>query len=398
MDPNEKDAVPVEGGNEEANPVDVQAEALAAFDEGVSLADEAPAPPAPAGDDDGANGDEGGSGDGAGAGGEPEAAGDDGANGKPAAAGEETDEERAARELAERESAAKAEDDTAVKELGLRGKAEQRFRDLSGQVRELSQKLEQVGGEEVLELVTGLGGKAGLERVVQDAQAQHEWDRSMATIGCTPEQFGQAMGFLKAVNSDDPVVLKQARDNLLAEIAHLDGRLGEKTERHNPLDAHADLKAKVQRGDLDEEDALEIARLRAGGQKAQQQTEQQRQQAEAAQAQEQGTASLRQLGAALKQRDGESVFTAKMAMITQALNAALPDLPPAQWAKHAQVLYDSIPAPRPAAAAPAPRVGKGPVRQSNATVGSAGGAHPNVPKDPWSAFDQGVAEAREVGL
>lgn len=393
MDPNEEGQVT----GEDERPIEERA--MDAFDEGAAEADDAPAPAAAQeGDtDDGAGEGEGEGGEGEGAGGEPGA----GADGQPdpAAAGEETDEARAAREQEERAAAAKADDDKAVKELGLRGKAEQRFRDLSGQVRDLSQKLEAVGGDDAVKLLTDLGGKQGLERVVQDAQAQHQWDRHMAEIGCTPQQFGQAMGFLKAIGSDDPAVLKQARDNLLAEVALLDGRLGEKTERHDPLASHADLKAKVQRGEIDEEDALEIARLRAGGQRAQQQTEQQRLQQEQQQAIQQGQDALAQLGIELKQRDGESVFKARMAIIAKALDAAVPNLPPAQWAQHAQALYDSIPAPQPQAPrAPTPRVGKSPARQSSATVGSAGGAHPNVPKDPWAAFDQGVEEAREVGL
>lgn len=398
MDPSETNQ-PGAGEEQATEERPIEERAMDAFDEGAAEADSAPASAAAQeGDtDDGAGEGEGEDGEGAGAPGEPRAGGDD----EPgdAGAGEETDEARAAREQEERAAAAKADDDKAVKELGLRGKAEQRFRDLSGQVRDLSQKLEAVGGDDTLKVLSELGGREGLQRVVEDAQAQHQWDRSMAEIGCTPQQFGQAMGFLKAVNSDDPAILRQARDNLVAEIALLDGRLGEKTERHNPLDAHEDLKRKVQRGELDEEDALEIARLRAGGQRAQQQTEQQRQQQEQQQALQQGQATLAQLGAELKQRDGEAVFKARMAIIAKALDAALPNLPPAQWAQHAQALYDSIPAPQPQAPrAPTPRVGKSPARQSSATVGSAGGAHPNVPKDPWAAFDQGVEEAREVGL
>src|SRR5690606_34526296 len=116
-----------------------------------------------------------------------------------------------------------------VQDLGLKGKAEQRFRDLSGQVRELSQKLEAVGGEEAVKTLTELGGKEGLQRTIEDAKAQHQWDQHMANLGCSPEQFGEAMGYLKAINSEDPVVLKQARDNLLKEVSLLDERLGEKT-------------------------------------------------------------------------------------------------------------------------------------------------------------------------
>ena len=35
-------------------------------------------------------------------------------------------------------------------------------------------------------------------RMIEDAKAQHQWDQQMAQIGCTPDQFGQAMGVLAA--------------------------------------------------------------------------------------------------------------------------------------------------------------------------------------------------------
>ena len=389
MDPKEN-GKPAEG---EDTAVDVQEEALSAFDEGVAEAD-GEAPPAPAAAQEGGDEGEGDGGEGAGDDGEPGAGADD----KPDAAdsGEETDEARAAREQEERAAAAKADDDKAVRELGLRGKAEARFRDLSGQVRDLSQKLERVGGDEVIETVAKLGGKDGLKVVIEDAQAQRQWDQHMAQVGCTPEQFGQAIGYLKAINSDDPAILKQARDNLLKEVALLDGRLGERTERHDPLDAHADLKAKVQRGEIDEEDALEMARLREGGKRAQEMTQAQREQQAAQQQAEQASAALAALGAQLKQRDGEAAFMARMQVIGPALDAALTSLPPAQWPAYAQKLYDAVKLPP--VQRQAPRVGKSPVRQSSATVGAAGGVHKNVPDNPWDAFDQGVSEAREVGL
>lgn len=321
--------------------------------------------------------------------------GDGGEDAGPDGAGDETDEQRAEREKAEREAAAKAEDDKAVKDLGLKGRAEQRFRDLSGQVRDLSQKLEAVGGEEAIKTITELGGKEGLQRTIEDAKAQHQWDQHMAQVGCTPQQFGEAMGYLKAINSDDPAVLRQARDNLLKEVGLLDERLGEKTERHNPLEKHPDLKSKVQRGEMDEEDALEIARLRGHTQTAEQRQKTQTQQQQEQQAQMQGQQDLATLGGELRQRDGEQTFAAKMRVISPVLDKALPHLPPAQWKQYAADLYASVELPKPPRP---PRVGKSPVRQSHGTQGAAGAVHRNKPIDPLDAFDQGIEEAREMGL
>ena len=394
MDPDTEEQQPAEGQQpeqEEQLPEKTDAEkAVDAWDEGTEDVD-APEPPVnerKAGDED--------EGDGADGDGKAPAAGDQGEGGddEGAPAGE-TDEQRAEREKSEREAAAKVEDDKAVQDLGLKGKAEQRFRDLSGQVRELSQKLESAGGDEVVQTVAKLGGKEGLERVMNDAKAQHQWDEHMAQVGCTPQQFGEAIGYLKAINSEDPAVLKQARDNLLKEVGLLDERLGEKTDRHDPLEKHPELKARVQRGELDEADAMEIIRLRGQSQHAEQRQKTQTQQQQAQQAQQEGQQSLATLGGELRDRDGEATFSAKMRVIAPLLDKALPQLPPAEWKQYANDLYASVELPKPAQP---PRVGKSPVRQSHGTQGAAGKVHRNNPPSPQDAFDQGVAEARELGM
>lgn len=393
MPPEREDEQQIEQQPDESQQQEPQAEpektdaekAVEAWDEGEEEA--APAPPV--NERKGDEGDE--------YSGDP-ADGDGGDGGKdagPDGADDETDEQRAEREKSERDAAAKAEDDKAVQDLGLKGKAEQRFRDLSGQVRELSQKLEAVGGEEAVKTLTELGGKEGLQRTIEDAKAQHQWDQHMASLGCTPEQFGEAMGYLKAINSQDPVVLKQARDNLLKEVSLLDERLGEKTERHNPLEQHADLKAKVQRGEMDEEDALEVVRLRREAAEAKALREQSTQTQTQEQAMQQGQQALAALGTQLKQRDGDKDFADKMQVIGPVLDKALPQLPPAQWQQYAADLYASVTLPK---APQPPRVGKSPVRQSYGTSGAAGDVHRNKPADPLDAFDQGVAEARELGM
>lgn len=385
MDPNKEQAA--ENEQVETDEVSVEEKALAAFDEGVAEAEpEAPAPKEPKDEDDGGAG-----------GGEEADAGDDEGDGEggqaPAGDPEETDEQRAEREKAERDTAAKAEDDTAVKELGLRGKAEQRFRDLSGQVRELRGQLETAGGEEVLKTIVELGGKEGLERTVRDARDQQQWDEELRKIECTPQQFGQAIGYIAAINSNDPTTLRQAREGMLKEIALLDERLGEKTDRHDPLAAHADLKAKVQKGEIDEEDALEIVRLRRNAQQSEEQGRNQTQKQQAEQAQRQGLESLRDLGNELARRDGAAMFKAKMDAVRGAIDAALPALPPDQWRDHAIRLYEGV---KVAPVQQRPRIGKQPVRQSHDTSGAP--PRTDAPKNPYDAFDQGIEEAREMGL
>lgn len=347
----------------------VRDKALSAFDEGVEEAGGKPAPkpdPVDPGDDPGDDGDD---------------------PGEP-----ETPEQIAERLAAE----AKAADDAEVAELGLtgKGKTEARFREMSGKIREQAQQLESIGGNDTLEILTELGGREGLDRVIRDAQDQQQWDSKITEIGCTPEQFGQAMGYIAAINSDDEAVLRQARDNMLKEVAMLDGRLGDKTERFDPLDAHPDLKARVQSGGIDEEDALELARARGKGQKLEQITQTTTQEARMAQAQEAARGDLGQLGQQLIGRDGKETFDAKMELIREAIDTALPDLPPAKWASYAQKLYDGVKLPKPPER---PRAGKQPVRQSHVTAG-APAVRPNVPTDKFGAFEQGVEDAREMGL
>ncbi len=248
---------------------------------------------------------------------------------------------------------------------------------------ELTQQLEKYGGPE------------GLERLARDANDQREWDQRMNQLGLTPEEFGQAVGFAAAAKSNDPAVLQQLHENLTKVVGEVSKRLGMKTPDFDPLDQHPDLKDKVQTGQIDEADALEIARLRGlqglteeQRQNAQRQTQQQTEQ-------QQGIQSLQQLGAELKTRDGEALFNAKFGVIRGALDAALVHLPPSQWQQHARSLYDAVQVPAPAQQRP--RAGKQPIRQSHANK-AGHGVSPQTPADPMAAWDLGVEEARARGL
>lgn len=370
---------------------DIAQQAIAAFDEGEAEAsgDDGSLVPAPpvnerAGDEGDDEGDEG-----------DDEAGDDGSG------GEETPEQKAAREKLE---AAKAAEDAEVKALKLHGKTEQRFRELSGKVRELSDKLERAGGDEVIETVAKLGGKQGLALTIQAAQDQFRWDEEMARIGAKPEQFATAVGIIAAANSNDENAWREAREVLVQQLAHFDQLLGKPSEHYDPLKQHPDLQERVRKGELDEADAQEMAALRDARARAQQEHERQQQEGMATEAQRRALADLSGLGAELKKRDGEATFTRKMAILQEAINEALVSLPPDKWVEKARAMYEKLalqdaPAPQ-APPAQRPRPGKQPVRVSSATTGAAGGGaiHPSRPVDPVAAFDQGVQEAREAGL
>ena len=345
--------------------------AVEAFDEGAGIDDET----------DGEKGDEADGGDGSGGEKAPDAE-----DPKP----DETPEQKAEREKAEASEREKAEVDTAVKELGLKGKAEERFRDLSSRLKEANARIEELGGEE------------GLKEIVRDAQDQREWDQKLHEIGCTPEQFGQAIGYIAAINSSDPVILQQARENLLKEVGLIDSRLGNKTDLYDPLEAHPDLQQKVDTGAIDEEDAIEIARLR--GLTAAREKEQAGQQQETLKQREAeaGMQELTQLGAALKGRDGDEVFGAVMQSIGDDLNKMAEQMSPQGWKEFAAMLYErelkafkaAATASAPAARTPRPGV-RSPMRQQHGTRGAA--AVSKEYTDPMQAFDAGIEEARLLG-
>lgn len=366
---------------------DIAQQAIAAFDEGEAEASDddgslVPAPPVNERADD--EGDE----------------GDDDGDGDEGSGGEETPEQKAAREKLE---AAKAAEDAEVKALRLHGKTEQRFRELSGKVRELSDKLERAGGDEVLETVAKLGGKQGLALTIQAAQDQFRWDEEMARIGAKPEQFATAVGIIAAANSNDEKAWREAREVLVQQLAYFDQLLGNPSEHYDPLKQHPDLQERVRKGELDEADAQEMAALRDARARAQQEHERKQQDGMAAEAQRRALADLSGLGAELKKRDGEATFTRKMAVLQEAINETLASLPPDKWVAKARAMYEKLAlpdAPAPQAPAQRPRPGKQPVRVSSATTGAAGGGaiHPSRPVDPVAAFDQGVQEARDAGL
>lgn len=317
---------------------------------------------------------------------------DDGGDGKEAEDGvgevTETEEQKADREKQEAESAEAKKVDDDVKSLGLKGKAEERFRDLTGRLAQANKELQQYGGTE------------GLQRLQRDAEDQRQWDQRLNEIGCTPQQFGQAIGAVAAINSDDPAAWKQAHEFLSAEVKLLAKKLGLESGDYDPLSDHADLLDKVEAGAIDREDALEIARLRAGG-KAREDAASRNaalaaQKEELDRAQQQGLESLSALGAELKQRDGDAQFTAVMKLIGPRLQSLTSAIPPNQWSGQARALYELAKdaGARPAAAPP--RVGgKQPIRQSHATRHAPGVTKEHT--DPMLAFDAGVEEARALG-
>lgn len=171
----------------------------------------------------------------------------------------------------------------------------------------------------------------------------------VAETRATPEQFTQALGYLKAVNSGDPAQIRTAIKTVQAELNALSRMIGEPIPGVDLLAEHQDLKEALEAGDLSQQHAQEIAAARAmratQNQASQHQTEQQRVQQEVAS----GKAALNQLEAQLTATDPQ--YAAKRAIIVPMLQPVLSQLHPSKWAAAFKEAYAKLPA---TAIAPAP--------------------------------------------
>lgn len=301
----------------------------------------------------------------------------------------------AAKEKAEEKPKPAKEDVAEADKLQLKGQARERFVSMATTIRDQGTQLDAFKKpfEGLVDFTKPAAEVAkAVDYVGRAAKDQMAWDDHMQRIGLQPEQFGRLMAYGGAINSTDPAVLGNAREVLLKEIGFIDEKLGKKTEFHDPLAAHPDLAEKVKKGAIDEEDALETARLRNATKARETQQQQEQQQGDQTAAINAGLESLKAVGAELKTRDGQAVFDAKMAAIKGALQEAVADAPPARWPSIAKKLYEGVtiapPARRPIPGAKAPN------RQQHESTGV---TQVRQPTNALDAFDVGVEEAKAQG-
>jgi hypothetical protein len=214
--------------------------------------------------------------------------------------------------------------DAEVKELGLKGASETRFREMSARIREL-------------------------ETAHPAMQRMAEWESAIQQTGATPEQFGAAMTYLSLVNSGDPATIEAAFQQIESEYLTLAKALGRPVGGYDPLDDHPDLKEAVANVDMSRELALELAQART----RQQQTQQARQVQDQTDAQrrawDDGTKALQALDAELAASD--PAYKAKLQVLAPAIQAMCAAAPPAEWAGRVRDMFARLQLP---AAAPAP--------------------------------------------
>lgn len=248
------------------------------------------------------------------------------------AAGEPEAEPAAEEEAApaEPEKAAKSEIEQEMDSLGItKEKTRARFHELSEQAK-----------------------KAEEYKAVLDQQEQVF--ATMENLGVTPDQFSQAIGLIGFINSNEPGKLEMAYEALTKEVELLARKLGKPAPGYDPVADEPELLDKVKRGELDQTDAQELARLRRQNTLLAERTQREQtvavQQAEARACAE----SLNQLEAQL--RSSDPLYETKKSILMPLLQVQMGSIPYADRPAVFLRAYQNIQLPAMVAPSGAPQV------------------------------------------
>lgn len=232
--------------------------------------------------------------------------------------------------------------------LGLKEKAAARFRELTAELKALAPLREQLEG-------AGIKDIGELPKLVKRAEDGEYLIGSIEQTGITPDDFTRLLDYASTITAGrngDRVAVERAFEAVGKEYAAIAKALGKEVPGvYDALDAHADLKAAVESGDLDRKHAAELAMARDRTQSLQQHQQQttQHQQTEAAQQQ-----ALQQIVQFDKQQAQNPTYAAKRPILDAMVRNIRATLPPDQWLQATQQAYATIPDVAPAApAAPA---------------------------------------------
>jgi len=170
------------------------------------------------------------------------------------------------------------------------------------------------------------------------------WRNAITGTGTNQEQFGMALDYLRAVNSQTREGQEQAYNIMLNELKVLSQSLGKPVPGiYDPLSEHSDLQQRVDEGVLSESDAFEIAEARAAKrhQETVQATNNQRTQ-EQQQVQE-ALDDIKALGETFRKTD--PLFMAKMPFLKPIIESvAAAGGPPSGWKIAVEKAYRQLPA------------------------------------------------------
>ncbi|WP_313319509.1 hypothetical protein [Stenotrophomonas sp.] len=224
---------------------------------------------------------------------ESDAAGSEGADAAAPAAGAEGeqggDPDAAAPAAAAAASSQPDAIDAEIKDLGIANeRTQKRFRELSERAAEV-------------------------ETLRPDAERGRQWEETIKSTGADPQQMGNALNYLAAINSGDPAAMGQAYDFMQQEMAWLAKQLGRPAPGYDPLAEHAELAKQVADGDMTRAAAEELIRTRRATALQLDSQQRQRQQAEhQGMAQQVHQDALQQVGALGQQlRAADPQFEAK---------------------------------------------------------------------------------------
>lgn len=288
------------------------------------------------------------------------------------------------------EAKAKAEDDAEAADMGLRTqKANARFREMKSSIREAEPFTSVLKDRKITDPKLLVDALDTMERTV-------EWEKTIIDSTATPEQFNMALTVIRAMNGDDPKLLKVCYDELQKQVLAVGQKIGivGAPDALESYAAHPDIQNALADGSITPALAAELVQQRAAsalvdqGRQRQVQNHQQTQaQQEAQQAEESSArAGIDELSNTLKASDPQ--FAAKLAIITPLLPQIVQNSPPSQWVAKIAQLYAVTQIP--AAAAPVRvRPGHMPLRPSQ----PAPSMQPEVTRE--NAFALGVAAVRD---
>ena len=185
------------------------------------------------------------------------------------------------------------------------------------------------------------------EAQAQATQATENFNvfvNGLQAAGVTPDQYGETLSYLSLFNKalqGDQKAGDAALEIMQEHVEKLATFLGKDFAVADPLSRHADLKEAVQKGQISQQYARELARTRNSqgfrGEIASNANRMTQQQQEFQQAQTAARTELNTLEAQLKASDPQ--YEAKKALIVPILKPIMAQLPPQQWKQAFQQAY-----------------------------------------------------------
>lgn len=199
-------------------------------------------------------------------------------------------------------------------------------------------------------------------------EQQNKIFQHLEQAGVGAEQFGLMTAIAADVNSGDPIRLDRAYQAMLAEVTDLAKKLGKPAPGYDPVAEHADLKQKVDDGELSPEDAQLVANARRTSAATQQHAQTRQQQESHEIARNQARDALNGLEVELRTKDPN--YAAKRAILEPLMRQVFPTLPPEKWPATYAEAYAKVQLPA-AQAAPIRRPDPAASQRPNAAAGSA---------------------------